>query len=152
MDIAYLADYPGHVSTVAGWIYREWGHLSPDCTLEQVEASIRAHMNRDELPLALIALSGATLTGTASLRTHDMSTRTDLSPWLASVYVLPEYRGRGIGSELVRAVEREGKGLRVARLYLYTPDRESFYARLGWSVLERTEYRGQSVVIMAKDL
>ena len=73
----------------------------------------------------------------------------DLSPWLASVYVTPEHRSRGIGTALVQRVIEEAVGLSVETLYLFTPDREGFYASLGWSVVERTEYRGQKVVIMA---
>jgi hypothetical protein len=40
----------------------------------------------------------------------------------------------------------------VRKLYLFTPDQEQFYARLGWLVIDHTEYRGQQVVIMNKSL
>jgi N-acetylglutamate synthase-like GNAT family acetyltransferase len=43
----------------------------------------------------------------------------------------------------------EAKQLGVVRFYLITPDRASFYARLGWKKLETTEYRGETVTIMA---
>jgi N-acetylglutamate synthase-like GNAT family acetyltransferase len=66
------------------------------------------------------------------------------------VYVLPEFRGQGIGSQLVRAIEDVATRLQLERLYLFTPDREDFYARLGWSVLETAEYRQHSNVIMTK--
>jgi hypothetical protein len=36
----------------------------------------------------------------------------------------------------------------VDTLYLYTADQESLYARLGWTPFERTEHRGQRIVIM----
>ena len=35
------------------------------------------------------------------------------------------------------------------RLYLYTPGTELFYSRLGWSLVERTRYRGTDVVVMS---
>ena len=76
----------------------------------------------------------------------------ELSPWLAAVYVLPEFRRQGIGSQLVRAIEETGKRLLLERLYLFTPDREAFYARLGWSLLELAEYRNHTNVIMTKSL
>jgi N-acetylglutamate synthase-like GNAT family acetyltransferase len=79
-----------------------------------------------------------------------MDTRPDLSPWLAAVYVAPAYRKQGIGSALVKAVESTAQQIQIARLYLFTPDQEHFYARLGWSVLERVEYRYQTVVVMDK--
>ncbi len=73
----------------------------------------------------------------------------DLSPWLASIYVLPENRGQGIGTALVERVIEEAVELGIETLYLFTPDRKGFFASLGWSVVEHTEYREQKVVIMA---
>ncbi len=88
--------------------------------------------------------------GTASIYVHDLETRPDLSPWLAAVYVDPLFRRQGIGSALVQAIEREACRLQIARLYLFTPDQEPFYTRLGWSLLERQEYWNESVVVMTK--
>ncbi|NIR46808.1 MAG: hypothetical protein GWN99_20570 [Gemmatimonadetes bacterium] len=42
----------------------------------------------------------------------------------------------------------EARQLAVEHLYLYTPDQQHLYARLGWSVVERCQYRAQDVVIM----
>jgi hypothetical protein len=47
---------------------------------------------------------------------------------------------------------REAARLGYQTIYLFTePDTEVFYARLGWSFMERTEYRGHQEVIMAID-
>ncbi len=73
----------------------------------------------------------------------------DLTPWLAGLYVAPEHRREGIGSALVARVVGEARGLGLHRLYLYTPDQECFYARLGWWVVDKCEHRGESVVVMA---
>jgi GNAT superfamily N-acetyltransferase len=51
--------------------------------------------------------------------------------WLADVYVLPEYRGRGIGLELVReTVDRSP--FRPRRWFLGTADAHGLYAKLGF--------------------
>lgn len=152
MKIAYLADHPEYVPTIATWLHEAWGHLTPGSTLADAVRGMAAYLNHDELPLALIALEGATLLGTASLVLHDMDTRPDLSPWLAGVFVAAEHRRQGYGTGLVRAVEDVAEQLGVEILYLYTPDQENFYARQGWSVLDRTEYRQEQVVIMQKVL
>jgi N-acetylglutamate synthase-like GNAT family acetyltransferase len=83
---------------------------------------------------------------------HDMDSRPQLTPWLAGVFVKPQCRGKGIGSALVRRIEAEARSLEVATLYLYTPNTESLYERLGWSVTERCEYRNTNVVVMSKEL
>ena len=152
MKITYLANYPEHVSTVAKWVIDEWGHESPGTTLEGLEEKFRNHLNRNVIPLTLLAMEEDRPLGTASLVFHNMKDRQDLSPWLAAVYVLPEHRGQGIGARLVKSIELLAANLEVEKLYLFTPDRESFYTRMGWTVLERTTYREKDVVIMMKEI
>lgn len=152
LRIDYLADHPRLIPTVASWLYDQWGYLYPGASVEDSEARLRPSYNRDTIPLGVIALLDRKPVGVACLVDHDMSTRKDLSPWLASVLVVPEHRGKGIGTALTQRIMDEAKSLGVAVLYLFTPDAEKLYARLGWTVLERTEYRGEQVVIMTIDL
>jgi GNAT superfamily N-acetyltransferase len=74
----------------------------------------------------------------------------DLTPWMASVFVTPEARGRGIGSRLVTFAEEEALKRGVSVLYLFTPNKQRMYARLGWTPIEKVEYRGEHVTIMRK--
>lgn len=150
MLLAYLADYSQYVPIVADWIFDEWGQEMPGSTLESIKALFSLHLNRDRIPLTMLALVEWQPVGTASIFLHDMDTRMDLTPWLAAVYVLPQFRGQGIGSQLVRAIEGVATRLQLGRLYLFTPDQADFYARLGWLVLETAEYRQHSNVIMTK--
>lgn len=64
----------------------------------------------------------------------------------------PAHRRRGIGSALVERVVEEARALEVGTLYLFTMDQERLYARLGWSVGERTRYRHHDIVIMHRTL
>jgi GNAT superfamily N-acetyltransferase len=48
------------------------------------------------------------------------------------VYVLPEYRGRGLGSELVREVV-EGGPYADLRWVLHTRDAHDLYRKVGFS-------------------
>ena len=150
--ISQLVNCPQHLHQVACWIFEEWGYLIEGLTIEKVEARLQTHLHPDTIPLTLVASQNQHPVGTASLVFEDMSSRPDLSPWLASVYVFPEYRKQGIGSALVSAVEEIGKKLNVRKLYLFTPDQQRFYARLGWLAYEQTEYRGRLVVVMNKSL
>jgi N-acetylglutamate synthase-like GNAT family acetyltransferase len=76
----------------------------------------------------------------------------ELTPWLGGVYVAPDHRRQGIGSALVVRAVDEASEISVERLYLYTPDQERFYTRLGWSVVEQCQYRGEDVVVMTLQL
>ncbi len=148
MKIEYLADHADRIETLARWHHEEWQHLNPGDTVEQRKARMSEHLGRRRIPTTFVALEGDTLLGSACLLADDMHQYRDLTPWLASVFVAPEQRGRGVGSAVVRRVVEEARALDVKTLYLYTPDRESFYARMGWSIHERTEYMGVGVVIM----
>jgi N-acetylglutamate synthase-like GNAT family acetyltransferase len=104
---------------------------------------------RRTIPLAFIAREDGSIVGTASLVAHDMEGRLDLSPWLASVYVLPSYRKRGFGAALCRRVAQEARKLGFGRIYLITYDKEDFYKGLGWKEIQRREYRREKVIVMA---
>ena len=153
MRIEYLADYPEHLPQLAEWHHAEWGKYNPVVTVEKRMERMQEHLAKRQVPTTFIALDGYELMGSASILAQDMHDGgTDLTPWLASVYVSPDFRERGAGSALVNRVEEEARALGVETLYLYTPDRESLYARLGWAVRERREYMGIPVVIMEKGM
>ena len=148
MRIEYLSDHPEALLTLAEWQHAEWGHLRPGDTLEKRMVRLRGFANGDQIPLTVVALEGDEVLGSASLIEHDMETRMELTPWLAGVFVGEPYRRRGIGAELVRRIMAEAGRLKVPVLYLYTVHSEKFYAGLGWTLMERTSYREQPIVIM----
>ena len=152
MQIDYLADHPQAIPTLASWHHDEWASRTPWLSLEDRISRLAERVGRRQIPTTFVALLGGQVVGFACLVAHDMDIRLDLSPWLASVLVMRGYRRQGIGSALTERVVEEARVLRVHTLYLYTYDQEQFYSRRGWSVLDRIEYRGQPVVIMALDI
>ena len=152
MRIAYLADYKEVIPKLAEWFYQEWFNLYPGKTIDDVKTAIGERTNRDAIPVALVALEGAELVGTVCLKTHDMDTRLDLSPWLAGLYVAQPWRRQGIGTALVKAIEQKAKALGIRRLYLYTPSAEFFYVKMAWRAKETTNYHGVEVTIMEKEM
>ena len=152
MNIVYLADHPHHIPTVARWHHAAWGHLRHDDSLERRIKRLEGNMGHQEIPTVLIAVEDGIVLGSASLIPHDMDTRKDLTPWLASVYTDESHRGRGIGSAVVQRVMAEAKTLGVETLYLMTPDRQTFYERLGWVRMVDVEYLDEVVTIMEMHL
>jgi GNAT superfamily N-acetyltransferase len=51
---------------------------------------------------------------------------------LADVYVLPEFRGRGLGVELVREMIENGPYARVGKWLLHTDDAHGLYEKFGF--------------------
>ena len=152
MQIDYLKHHTEFIPLIAGWFHREWGHYYPELTISDIEERLRGRLNIDKIPLALVAIENGVLIGTVSLKISDMDTRKQYTPWLASMYVREDKRKRGIGKNMVAAVEKKAIELGIEMLYLYTPDAENFYAKLGWQRFEYTEYRGANVCVMKKKL
>jgi predicted N-acetyltransferase YhbS len=72
--------------------------------------------------------------------------------WLGEVCVMTALRGQGIGAALIRACITESTRLRLPALYLYTPDQQALYARLGWEELQHDFVNGENVSIMCLTL
>jgi GNAT superfamily N-acetyltransferase len=151
MRVESIADHLDLVDTIARWHWDEWGHHDPGGTVESWAEGLRQRTNRDRVPTTYVALEGEELLGSATLVDNDMSTRPDLSPWVAGVYVKPERRGQGVGSALMRHVVYEAAEMGIEKLYLYTGGARVFYENLGWRYLESEYYEGRTVSIMEFD-
>lgn len=108
---------------------------------------MQPYLNEDFIPSTYIAKDDVLL-GSAAIVSRDMETEPQLTPWLASVFVRPEARKQGIGRQLVLHVMKQARKQGIDFLYLYTPDQESFYLKLGWSTIAKREYQGHDVTIM----
>lgn len=147
-----LADHLDLIPVIGRWHLDEFGRWGPGSSLETWTARLAKGTRRDGIPTTFVAFVDDEPVGSALLLEHNMTTHDDLSPWLAGVYVIPAYRGQGIGEALVRHSEMQAGQIGCPRLYLYTPSVEGFYERLGWSTIRREIYIGEAVAIMAKDI
>lgn len=152
IELRYLADVPDVLPTVASWHHHQWSYLAGSRSLNQRVARLRDHLRRTGVPLTVLAWCEGKPIGCASLVDSDMQTHQHFTPWLASVYVLPEHRHQGIGAALVRRIEDEARHQGFPLLYLYTEDRVAFYTFLGWQAIELRQYRGYPMTVMKRDL
>lgn len=150
MNIELLGQHLNALPELARLHHDEWRHLSPDKTLEDRIRRLQDMAASDDMPFMVVAIEGKQLVGSAALVFEDMRTRKDLSPWLASVFVKPEFRRRGIATTLVRHIEKSAEQRGIKKLYLFTEHARDLYARLGWRDMEECEYEGAKVVIMSK--
>lgn len=152
VNVEYLSDHAAHLPTVAAWQQAQFGYLSPAVTLEERTERLKLSLQKQALPLALIALSDSGLpVGSASILATTITHR-HLTPWLSSVYVPEQFRGQAIATALsLRAIE-EAARLGFDRLYLFTPHNETLYARMGWETFARTEHNGLPITLMIRGL
>jgi N-acetylglutamate synthase-like GNAT family acetyltransferase len=152
MKISFLADHPEFIETLAPLVAEHWRPILTQETMASRAAKFRAHLNYSTLPIAWVAHSGSQVFGTAALRVHDLPDRDNLTPWLGGVYVVPEFRNRGVGTALCSAVEEKAKELGISTLYLFTLDKQVWYGNLGWSMFEPCTWCGRAGDIMSKEL
>ncbi len=150
MHISYLADRPELAAQLIPGLLKHWRYVFPDHTAADRATRFRAHQNYETLPIAWIAHEGDAALATASLRTHDLEGREQLSPWLGGVFVQPQYRGRGIATALCKTVETKAASMGITCLYLFTHGQEALYERIGWERREGTVWHGHLCTIMAK--
>jgi len=102
--------------------------------------------------VALVAKTNDGPIGTCLLVESEIEPNHDVSPWLAGLFVVPEHRRKGAGAVLVRAIEDQARLREFSQLYLYTTEAIEFYVRLGWSVVDRTNWRGFDTALMVREL
>jgi GNAT superfamily N-acetyltransferase len=147
--IEWIGLHPRHVAALARWHHAEWGALYDDWTLPVATAELEDHTRRASLPTTLVLLDGDTLLGSVSLLMEDAPELQGRgSPWLASLFVSPEARGRGGGRHLVEAAVAHAAAQGVERLRLFTLWHEDFYSGLGWELEERAQLHGVPISIM----
>jgi GNAT superfamily N-acetyltransferase len=150
--ISYLIEYPEYIPQLAQWLFEQWGTMLGEKTPEARIESLKAHMNRNELPIAWVAHANGQPFGTAALRVDELEEREDLTPWLGGVFVGPHFRRRGIGAALCATVEGAARSRGIRKLYLFTFDKHPWYSRLGWTVFSPCVWYQRPGEIMCKQL
>ena len=150
--ISYLIDHPEYIPHLAQWLFEEWDAILGERNTEARIKKLKAHLNRDELPIAWVAHANGQLLGTAALRAHDLEGREDLSPWLGGVFVGAQFRRRGVGAALCATVEEAARSRGIQTLYLFTLDKQVWYSHLGWTLLGPCVWHQRAGDIMCKQL
>jgi GNAT superfamily N-acetyltransferase len=136
---------------VARWRYDAF-FAEDGITFEQSRDDLRAWLGGLGYETALLAEMDGQPVGSCLFVREEIDPKHDLTPWLAALYVSPEFRGHGIASALVRAIEQHARDVGCQELYLYTVTAEGLYTKLGWIVRERFDWRDKKFVLMARAL
>jgi GNAT superfamily N-acetyltransferase len=128
-------------------MHDEW-HAFDGRSIELIEAQLAENLNREVIPISFVAQADAQLLGTISIDISDLPSFDYVSPWVASLYVLPAARGAGIGRALVRHAQQFATSRGFGPLYLWTPGSTRLYERCGWTIFERSTYNSKPISVM----
>jgi GNAT superfamily N-acetyltransferase len=133
-DLVYLAERRDAIDACAAWGYGQWGVQNPDRTLLWAQTRFTECVRTDGLPLSLVAINRATDRPVAmgSLWQQDGPQYGDHSPWIASLYVMEPFRGRGIAKALITRLEQEARRLGHSDIFVHTGTAEDLYRKLGY--------------------
>ncbi len=153
MQILNLSQAPQYLPEIAQWHHDEWGCYNPGLSLHARVHDMQLHLSNELMPSTYVAIEGQMVVGSAALISEsDMQTHPEWSPWLASVFVSPDWRRKGIATALIRHILEQAGQHHVKNIYLFTPDQAALYQKLGWRIMHKEEYMGHDVTIMTIDL
>ncbi|MCF6435167.1 GNAT family N-acetyltransferase [Pseudoalteromonas sp. MMG022] len=153
MDILFLADKVEMKPLVAKWYFEQWGDIIENASIALFEQQLDEYLNRDCMPLIVVAVEGEEMIGVAQLKYREMSIYPEREHWLGGVFVAPHWRGKKVAKALVDKVEQVATSFGIAELYLQTQALGGgLYKRVGWHCLERVTYSGVDVQVMSKRL
>lgn len=152
IEISRLKPNSPELKICAAWRYEAFLKSYGYSLLESGAQLAKLATQPDDCETAVIALVDGRLAGICLLVLREFEPMHDVSPWLASLYVAPEYRKRGVAPKLVAAIEDQARKHSVTRLYLYTGDAEEFYVKCGWSLAEQGVAGGEPYAFMIRDL
>src|SRR5215213_1125804 len=106
ISIKLLADYP-HLFPAVGEIrWKEWGHPPEPVSLAWWVNVTRQESGRGTLPVTWVAVDNqGQAVGAVGLGEFDIEERHDRTPWILGMIVASNYRGMGIGAQLLAALE-----------------------------------------------
>lgn len=151
LQIDWLAHHMQHSDRYAEWIHQQFHYEYAHQPLADWQREFAQGQSNGEWS-CLIALDGERLVGGAALARDDLAHRPDLGPWLACVFVSPEARGQGLALRLIDGICQEAKDCGFARLYLHTQNKQDYYAKRGWQVMERFRAWDSEHALMARNL
>lgn len=153
MNFVYLADRPDAIPTVAKWYYNQWGYLRDVNSFEKTVQLLQQYLNRNEIPLIILAVDNEELLGAVQLKFYEMEIYPEKEHWLGGVYVSPKHRKKRVAEKLIRKAIEVAESHRVETLYLQTQKLDGgLYKRLGWKPVDKVEFKGKKVLVMKRHL
>ena len=136
IEIAFLADYPEAIPTLGQWFLTQWPEYYSERTPADIAQDFDAEANRSGLPVRLVAFADGELAGAITLREQATWTLPEYYPGLGGLFVVERYRGRGVGTELVKAGMKVAQEQGYEKVYATTVTARGILERLGWKLVQ----------------
>lgn len=133
---------------VATWLADEWpdwyGIEGPGKLMEDVAAFGASPVL---LPIGVVAFWQDRPVGFAALKEASIPSHCHLTPWAAAGFVLPGFRGRGVGARLLKHLVALASSLGYRAVYCGTSTAASLMERVGWTLEASVLHEGKPLGI-----
>jgi len=150
--IAYLADHPEVIPTLVEWFRAQWPTYFTDRTPANIAQDFYEETKRNDLPIRLVAFTEGKLAGTITLREHALRDFPAYRPGLGGLLVWERYRGRGVGTELVKAGMNLAREQGYGKVYATTVTAKGILERLGWQWVQAITHENEQLNLYRCDL
>ena len=139
MELQYrkLRDIPEMKDAAAQWFHDMWG-VPKEAYLECMDAYLAGETEYGWY----VCLDGDKIVGGLGVIDNDFHDRKDLAPNVCAVYVIEEYRCRGIAGRLLDMAVEDQRANGISPVYLLT-DHVGFYERYGWEFFCEAQGEGE---------
>ena len=139
MELQYrkLRNIPDMKDVAAQWFHDMWG-VPKEAYLECMDAYLAGETEYGWY----VCLDGEKIVGGLGVIDNDFHDRKDLAPNVCAVYVIEEYRCRGIAGRLLDMVVEDQRAHGISPVYLLT-DHVGFYERYGWEFFCEAQGEGE---------
>lgn len=137
---------------IANWYMEEWSIL-PGNTVQQ----LTNRSNDSNVIFQLLMYENNQLIGTGGVY-HKVGIHrfkpmySQHQNWLALMFTLPQFRGKGYGLQLLQAIESKAAERNLKELYLFTDSAANLYKRANYSLVETIVIEDRSLTVMKKPL
>lgn len=152
MKVSFLHDQKSFIPTIAQWYFDEWGHLSPNRSLDDILIKVTAMTQiRESLPLSFVLHDDNELLAVAELKSHEHPDFRDYKHWLGGVFVPANKRGQGYSNMILPHVFDHAKNLGIPDLYLQCEHHNiDLYLKYNFEVIHRMSEKGVEKAVMVR--
>lgn len=146
MQISNLRDVENFATIIADRGWHEWW-ANTDIPLSEHRAGIKQMGLQSGIPTAIVAHRNSQYLGSVLLIENDLAARAQYSPWIAALWVEPEFRSQCIAGKLIEAARDEASRHGYQACYLCATELNSPYYMARCFVLVEHDVGGVDIFI-----
>lgn len=125
--IISVRNNPTMLNRAVDYFHNIWGiarQIYDDCISHSLTTP-------SKIPRWYLMMNDDEIIGSYGLIANDFISRQDLYPYLCALHINKDYRGKALGSVLLKHGQKQAKKLGFDKLYLCT-DHVGYYEKYGW--------------------